>query len=58
MSCYDVSCSAAREPNIYLSGRKLTNYGPRDMWVLNPEKLITYNPLRSNSEKKVVNQFI
>ncbi|ATY03900.1 hypothetical protein AM334_02640 [Klebsiella aerogenes] len=46
------------EPCIYLSGRKLTNYGPRDMWVLNPEKLITYNPLKSNSNKEVINQFI
>ena len=46
------------EPNIYLSGRRLTNYGPRDMWILDPEKLITYNPLKSNPDKEVINQFI
>ena len=46
------------EPSIYLSGRKLINYGLRDMWVLNPDKLITYNPLKSNSNKEVINQFI
>ena len=46
------------EPSIYLSGRRLTNYGPRDIWILAPEKLITYNPLKSNSDKEVINQFI
>jgi len=46
------------EPCIYLSSRKLNNYGSRDMWVLNPDKLITYNPLKSNSNKEVINKFI
>lgn len=26
------------EPSIYLSGRRPTNYGPRDMWILDTEK--------------------
>ncbi|HAU4883662.1 TPA: hypothetical protein F3L15_06450 [Aeromonas hydrophila] len=41
---------------IYYSGRRLANYGPRDIWVLKPDELITYNPLRTHSEKIVINK--